>query len=308
MKRRERSRIEIPVNRRTFLKGTALGLAATALPLNKADASFWEAFFQKYYREMNEEEKRKVIQRLEKEYLQKYKKEIKVGDEKALPGVLFGYGLDLSRCIGCRRCVYACVDENNQSKDPQIHWITVLRFKKGEKFTDLEESEKYYNPKEVPEPGYFYMPVQCQQCENPPCVKACPTQATWKDPDGIVVVDYNWCIGCRYCMAACPYGARKFNWASPNRRPEEINPNTHYLGNRPRYKGVVEKCTFCIQRTRNGRYPACVEACPVGARKFGNLLDPNSEMRYLIEHKRVFRLKEDLNTNPKFYYFFAYGR
>ena len=247
--------MEIPVNRRTFLKGAALGLAATALPLDKADASFWEAFFQKYYREMSEEEKKKVIQRLEKEYLQKYKKEIKVGDEKALPGVLFGYGLDLSRCIGCRRCVYACVDENNQSKDPQIHWITVLRFKKGEKFTDLEESEKYYNPKEVPEPGYFYMPVQCQQCEKPPCVKACPTQATWKDPDGIVVVDYNWCIGCRYCMAACPYGARRFNWASPNRKPEEINPNTHYLGNRPRYKGVVEKCTFCIQRTRNGKYP-----------------------------------------------------
>jgi len=300
--------MEIPVNRRTFLKGATLGLAATALTFTKADASFWEAFFQKYYREMNEEEKKKVIQRLEKEYGQKYRKEIKVGDEKALPGVLFGYGLDLSRCIGCRRCVYACVDENNQSKDPQIHWITVLRFKKGEKFTDLEESEKYYNPKEVPEPGYFYMPVQCQQCENPPCVKACPTQATWKEPDGIVVVDYNWCIGCRYCMAACPYGARKFNWTSPNRKPEEINPNTHYLGNRPRYKGVVEKCTFCIQRTRNGRYPACVEACPVGARKFGNLLDPGSEMRYLIEHKRVFRLKEDLNTYPKFYYFFAYGR
>jgi len=308
MKRSVRTRIEIPVSRRTFLKGAAIGLAGTALPLTNADASFWEAFFQKYYREMNEEEKKKVIQRLEKEYGQKYKKAIKVGDEKALPGVLFGYGLDLSRCIGCRRCVYACVDENNQSKDPQIHWITVLRFKKGEKFTDLEESEKYYNPKEVPEPGYFYMPVQCQQCENPPCVKACPTQATWKEPDGIVVVDYNWCIGCRYCMAACPYGARKFNWASPNRKAEEINPNTHYLGNRPRYKGVVEKCTFCIQRTRNGRYPACVEACPVGARKFGNLLDPESEMRYLIEHKRVFRLKEDLNTYPKFYYFFAYGR
>jgi molybdopterin-containing oxidoreductase family iron-sulfur binding subunit len=308
MKKKECNRREISLDRRTFLKGAGLGLASTALPLHKADASFWEAFFQKYYKEMNDEEKAKVIQRLEKEYLQKYKKEIKVGDEKALPGVLFGYGLDLSRCIGCRRCVYACVDENNQSKDPQIHWITVLRFKKGEKFTDLEESERYYNPKEVPEPGYFYMPVQCQQCERPPCVKACPTQATWKDPDGIVVVDYNWCIGCRYCMAACPYGARRFNWAAPNRKPEEINPNTHYLGNRPRYKGVVEKCTFCIQRTRNGRYPACVEACPVGARKFGNLLDPNSEMRYLIEHKRVFRLKEDLNTYPKFYYFFAYGR
>jgi molybdopterin-containing oxidoreductase family iron-sulfur binding subunit len=152
------------------------------------------------------------------------------------------------------------------------------------------------------------MPVQCQQCENPPCVRSCPTQATWKEPDGIVVVDYNWCIGCRYCMAACPYGARHFNWTEPGRKPEEINPTTHYLGNRPRFRGVVEKCTFCIQRTRKGRYPACVEACPVGARKFGNLLDPNSEMRYLIEHKRVFRLKEDLNTNPKFYYFFAYGR
>ncbi len=84
---------------------------------------------------------------------EKYKKAITVGNEKAMPGVLFGYGLDLSRCIGCRRCEYACVDENNQSKDPQIHWITVLRFKKGEKWVDLEESEKYYNPDLVPETG-----------------------------------------------------------------------------------------------------------------------------------------------------------
>lgn len=305
---RRKDKRELSLDRRTFLKGAALGLAGTALPLNRADASFWEAFFQKHFREMNDAEIKKVIQRLEKEAEQKYKRQIKIGSEKAIPGVLFGYGLDLSRCIGCRRCVYACVEENNQSKDPQIHWITVLRFKKGEKFSDLEESEKYYNPSQVPEKDYFYMPVQCQQCENPPCVRACPTQATWKDPDGIVVIDYNWCIGCRYCMAACPYGARRFNWSEPGRKPEEINPNTHYLGNRPRYKGVVEKCTFCIQRTRNGRYPACVEACPVGARKFGNLLDPGSEMRYLIEHKRVFRLKEDLNTSPKFYYFFAYGR
>jgi len=294
------------VRRRTFLKGAALGLAAAALPVRDADASVWDAFFQKHFREMNEAEIKKVIERLEREYEEQYKKKVTVGTDKALPGVLFGYGLDLSRCIGCRRCVYACVEENNQSKDPQIHWITVLRFKTGEKWVDLEESEKYYNPPEVPEDEYFYMPVQCQQCENPPCVRACPTQATWKEPDGIVVVDYNWCIGCRYCMAACPYGARRFNWAAPNRKPEELNPATHYLGNRPRYRGVVEKCTFCIQRTRKdpGRYPACVEACPVGARKFGNLLDPNSEIRYTIEHKRVFRLKEDLNTEPKFYYFF----
>ncbi|MBS1192700.1 MAG: Fe-S-cluster-containing hydrogenase subunit, partial [Nitrospirae bacterium] len=195
------------VHRRTFLKGAALGLAAAALPGADADASLWDSFFQKHFREMNEDEIKQVLRRLEKEYEQKYKKQITVGNEKALPGVQFGYGLDLSRCIGCRRCEYACVDENNQSKDPQIHWITVLRFKKGEKWVDLEESEKYYNPPLVPEPEYFYMPVQCQQCENPPCVRVCPTQATWKDPDGIVVIDYNWCIGCRYCMAACPYGA-----------------------------------------------------------------------------------------------------
>ncbi len=298
------------IDRRTFLKGSALAAAGTALPLNRADASFWESFFQKHFTEMNAAEKKRVIARLEREYEQKYRKAVKIGTEPPIPGVLFGYGLDLSRCIGCRRCVYGCVAENNQSKEPQIHWITVLRFKKGEKWVDLEESERYYNPELVPEREYFYMPVQCQQCENPPCVRACPTQATWKEPDGIVVVDYNWCIGCRYCMAACPYGARRFNWTDPGRKTEEINPGTHYLGNRPRYKGVVEKCTFCIQRTRKepGRYPACVEVCPVGARKFGNLLDPESEIRYLIEHKRVFRLKEDLNTNPKFYYFFAYGR
>lgn len=299
---------EPTADRRTFLKAAAIGMAGVALSADSAGASFWESFFQKHFLEMSGQDIRKVISRLEREYERQYRKGITVGTERAIPGVSFGYGLDLSRCIGCRRCVYGCVDENNQSFDPQIHWITVLRFKKGEKWVDLSNSEKYYNPEKVPESGYFYMPVQCQQCENPPCVRVCPTKATWKEPDGIVVIDYNWCIGCRYCMAACPYGARRFNWAKPNRPAETITPKTHYLGNRPRYKGVVEKCTFCIQRTRNGRYPACVEVCPVGARKFGNLLDPESEIRYAIEHKRVFRLKEDLNTSPKFYYFFAYGK
>lgn len=295
----------IRFNRRTFLKGAAVGLAASALPFDTADAFNWEAFLQKNFKEMTEEEIKRVIERLEKEASVEWKKEIHITATKAIPNVKFGYAADLSRCIGCRRCVYACIKENNQSRNPEIHWITDLRFKKGEKWIDLENSEIYYNPEKVPEPGYFYMPVQCQQCENPPCVKVCPTKATWKEPDGIVVIDYNWCIGCRYCMAACPYGARRFNWAKPNLPTNEINPKTHYLGNRPRYKGVVEKCTFCIQRTRNGRYPACVEACPVGARKFGNLLDPKSEIRYIIENTRIFRLKEDLNTDPKFYYYFS---
>ena len=295
----------IELDRRLFLKGAAAGLAATLIPLADAAAFDWDAFRQKHFREMSEGELKKVIERLEAEAAVDWKKKVTIGTAKAIPGVKFGYGLDLSRCIGCRKCVYACVTENNQSRTPQIHWISVLRFKKGEKWIDLENSEKYYHPKLVPEKDYFYMPVQCQQCEDPPCVKVCPTQATWKEPDGITVVDYNWCIGCRYCMAACPYGARRFNWAKPDLPAKDLNADMHYLGNRPRYKGVVEKCTFCIQRTRAGKYPACVEACPVGARKFGNLLDPKSEIRYCIENKRVFRLKEDLNTNPKFYYFFA---
>jgi Fe-S-cluster-containing dehydrogenase component len=299
---------ERTISRRTFLKATTGGAAVLALPLRGADASILETFFQKHFHEMTSSEVKAVLERMEREYTQKYKRDIRVKATGSRPGVLFGYGLDLSRCIGCRRCVYACVKENNPSRNPQIQWITVLRFKKGDKWVnDLENADKYYNPAEVPEHGYFYMPVQCQQCEDPPCVKVCPTQATWKDEDGIIVIDYNWCIGCRYCMAACPYGARHQNWAEPGIPKEEINPDTHYLGNRPRYKGVVEKCTFCIQRVRNqpGRYPACVEACPVGARKFGNLLDPDSEIRYCIENKRIFRLKEDLNTNPKFFYFFA---
>jgi molybdopterin-containing oxidoreductase family iron-sulfur binding subunit len=106
-------------------------------------------------------------------------------------------------------------------------------------------------------------------------------------------------------MAACPYGARHFNWGKPTIPAEKVNPDTHFLGNRPRMKGVVEKCTFCIQRVREGLYPKCVEVCPVGARKFGNLLDPKSEIRYILENKRVLVLKEELNTQPKFFYFFA---
>ena len=241
---------------------------------------------------------------LERQYSTQYRTAVTVADTPAMPNVMFAYALDISRCIGCRRCVYACVDENNQSRDPQVHWIKVLQMDK-DRGVDFTHADPYYQPKEVPEDGHFYVPVACQQCRNAPCTKVCPTGATWTDPDGIVVVDYDWCIGCRYCMAACPYGARHFNWGEPSIPAGELNPKTHVLGNRPRPKGVVEKCTFCIQRTRNGRYPACVEVCPVGARKFGNLLDPESEVRYIIEHKRVLVLKEDLNTVPKFFYFYA---
>jgi Fe-S-cluster-containing dehydrogenase component len=292
--------------RREFVKmlsvAAATGAAFSGISCTKEAQ---EEFLQKRFIEMTDVEKKRVIARLEERYRKQYGKQFQVSTQSARPDTLWGYGLDLSRCIGCRRCVYACVKENNQSRyDPQLQWIRVIRLKQGS-LINLEDSEHYYNPPTVPEPGFIYQPVQCQHCENPPCVKVCPVKATWKEPDGIVVVDYNWCIGCRYCMAACPYKGRVFNWADPKLPQDEINTAVHYLGNRPRYRNVVEKCTFCVQRVRNGRYPACVEACPTGSRKFGNLLDETSEIRYLIKHKRVFRMKEDLNTEPKFYYFFA---
>lgn len=292
--------------RRDFMKmmsmGAFAGLSLGSLSCSQADV---EDFLQKRFREMSTEEKQQVIKRLEEKYLKKYGKKFNISTQEPEAGVLWGYGLDIARCIGCRRCVYGCVNENNQSRvRPQLQWIRVVRQKKGS-MINLEDAEHYYNPETVPEPGFQYMPVQCQHCENPPCVRVCPVKATWKEPDGIVVVDYNWCIGCRYCIAACPYKGRVFNWAEPNIPAAELNTEVHYLGNRPRMKNVVEKCTFCIQRVRQGRYPACVEACPTGTRKFGNLLDPTSEIRYLIENKRTFRLKEDLNTEPKFYYFFS---
>jgi molybdopterin-containing oxidoreductase family iron-sulfur binding subunit len=253
---------------------------------------------------MSDDEKKQVVADLQQEHTAKFGKPVSVGLEPPMEGVEFGYALDISRCIGCRKCVYACVEENNQSRDPQVHWIRVLEMEK-DKGVDFAHADAYYEADKVPREGHFYLPVQCQQCQNPPCVKSCPVGATWQEKDGIVVIDYDWCIGCRCCMSACPYGARHFNYAEPQIPAEQLNPKTHYLGNRPRMKGVVEKCTFCIQRVRNGRYPACVEVCPVGARKFGNLLDPNSEVRYVLEHKRVFVLKSELNTRPRFFYFYG---
>lgn len=292
------------LSRRKFLKGLAAGIGALSLPVSSAHAFSWGEFFQSHFKDMSPDELKRTLRRLEERYTQDYGRKVTVNATPAIEGVRFGYALDLSRCIGCRRCAYACAKENNASRKPQIQWIRVLRLKKGN-LTNLEEAAHYYDPELVPEEGFFYMPVQCQQCENPPCTKVCPTQATWKEPDGIITVDYNWCIGCRYCMVACPYFGRRFNWATPLIPKDELNAEMEYLGNRPRWRNVMEKCTFCIQRSRKGRYPACVEVCPVGARKFGNLLDPDSEISYILKNKQVFRLKEDQNTQPKFYYFFS---
>jgi molybdopterin-containing oxidoreductase family iron-sulfur binding subunit len=252
----------------------------------------------------------KVLQRITNEVKRDFNVDAQVRDLKPMDGVEFVYCLNLTRCIGCRKCVHACVAENNQSRTPEIQYIRVLRLPHGS--LDIEKAEHFYDPESVPEKGYFYMPVQCQQCKNPPCVKVCPVKATWQeyDPvtkkgDGITVIDYDWCIGCRYCEAACPYWARRFNFTKPGIPKDRVNPNMAYLGNRPRKQGVMEKCHFCIQRTRAGRYPACLEVCPTGARKFGNALDPNSEVAYILKTKRVFiQLKEELGTSPRFFYYF----
>ncbi len=292
-------------DRRTWLKGmgaVAAGLAATCSGC--VDSAAVEKFLQKNFQELSKSEMQELLARLEKEYSQQFGKPVSVKATPAQEGVQFGYALDISRCIGCRRCVYGCVEENNQSRDPQIHWITVLEMNK-EDGVNLEHSDAFYDAETVPRPGKFYFPVACQHCRNPPCVKVCPVKATYTDQDGIVVIDYDWCIGCRCCMSACPYGARHFNWSTPKIPKKELNSDTEYFGNRPRAKGEVEKCTFCLQRTRKGLYPKCVEVCPVGARKFGNLLDPESEIRYILENKRVFILKEELKTMPKFFYYYG---
>jgi molybdopterin-containing oxidoreductase family iron-sulfur binding subunit len=196
--------------------------------------------------------------------------------------------------------VSACVNENNLDRKSNTQYIRIFEMEHGQISPEVGDGKFFHK---VPVEDHFYMGVQCNHCQNPPCVKACPIKATWQEPDGIVVVDYDWCIGCRYCIAACPYYGRRFNWNEPVVPKDEMTKKQHYLGNRMRHRGQMEKCTFCVQRSRAGRLPACVEACPTGARVFGNLLDPDSEIRFVLKHKKVFRWKEDLGTDPKFWYF-----
>jgi Fe-S-cluster-containing dehydrogenase component len=295
------------LSRRTMLKtgGFTLGTAAFAravAPITEwTDTLSVDQFLQKHYTEMSRLEMDVVLRAIEDRTQTEYGAAVHVEDVRPTPGVHFAYALNLSVCIGCRQCAKACHEENNHDRPTNNSYIRVLEMQNGS--LNMEHgSTTYEGP--VPKDDKFYMPVQCHQCDNAPCVKVCPVQATWKEPDGIVVVDYDWCIGCRYCEAACPYHARRFNWSKPEIPAEDINPDQAYLSNRIRPQGVIEKCTFCLHRTRKGKLPACLEACPTGARVFGNLGDPESEIRWVLENKRVFVLKEDLGTLPRFFYFF----
>jgi molybdopterin-containing oxidoreductase family iron-sulfur binding subunit len=201
--------------------------------------------------------------------------------------------IDLSKCIGCYYCVRAC-QAVNDVPDDEMRWNIVF-------------------PEETETGSEFFMGRPCLHCQEAPCVRVCPVGATWIRSDGIVAMDYDRCIGCRYCEVACPYDVRRFNWKAPEgSNPYQPKWGDSELKRRPR--GVVEKCTFCVQRidramelgltpgVNRGVTPACVEICPVNARVFGDIKDENSPVsKYLQEHV-TFRLREDWGTEPKVHY------
>ena len=194
---------------------------------------------------------------------------------------------------GCKECIDAChrvhnVPDFGNPKD-EIKWIWDVPFEAA--CPDQEHDFLKEDLKHLP------VVVLCNHCDNPPCVKVCPTQATFKREDGIVMMDYHRCIGCRYCMAACPYGSRSFNWRDPRPFISEIYPDFP-----TRTRGVVEKCNFCEERLAQGLIPACVEACPVNALIFGDLEDPESEIRALLGANYSIQRKPFVGSKPQVYY------
>ncbi len=226
-----------------------------------------------------------------------------IRNPEALNGKRWGMVVDTKKCLkakdGCKLCVDACHIVHNvpQMENPkhEVKWIWQTPFDHAFPDNENEFMREYVkeNMKGLP------FIVLCNHCDNPPCVRVCPTKATFRRPDGIVMMDYHRCIGCRYCMAACPYGARSLNWRDP--RPFiKTELNREYP---TRTRGVVEKCTFCDERLSKGLMPACVDACKeYKALVFGDLSDPKSEVSELLRKNPSIRRKPQLGTQPSVYY------
>ncbi len=194
----------------------------------------------------------------------------------------YGLVLDLKRCIGCLTCTLACKVENGTG--PGVFWNIV----KDQEFG------------EYPNVTRIFLSVQCAHCADPPCVDVCPTGASYKRGDGLVLVNYDKCVGCKYCIEACPYGARTFNDNRGGYFGDELTPYEKSLYEKHR-TGVAEKCTFCAHRLDQGKQPACVIGCVGKARFFGDLDDPDSEISQLIKSRGAQQLKKELGTEPAIY-------
>jgi Fe-S-cluster-containing dehydrogenase component len=205
--------------------------------------------------------------------------------------------VDLRKCRekkDCSLCISACHKAHNvpdfgNSKD-EVKWIWKDTFESvfPEQNHDFQAEAQRQGP----------ALLMCNHCDKPPCVSVCPTRATWKrDTDGLVMMDWHRCIGCRYCMAACPYGSRSFNWRDPRPAIREIT-----LDFPTRMKGVVEKCNFCEERLAKGGLPACVQACTASALAFGDLSNPDSPVRQLLRSNYTIRRRPSLGTHPQVYY------
>ncbi|MBL7213281.1 MAG: 4Fe-4S dicluster domain-containing protein [Desulfobacteraceae bacterium] len=203
---------------------------------------------------------------------------------------------------GCKECISACHRVHNVpdwgNPKHEIKWI----------WKEAYQNSFPNHPNEFIDEGINDKPfiLLCNHCLNPPCVRVCPTKATFKRPDGIVAMDMHRCIGCRFCMAGCPYGSRSFNWGSPRKAPKELNPDFPTNRDFPeRSKGVVEKCNFCVELVAKGQLPVCVETCDkikVHALNFGDLDDPESNVRRLLRKHYSVRRKPALGTEPNIFY------
>lgn len=208
-------------------------------------------------------------------------------------GKRYGMVVDMTKCNGCNECRVACHSIHNvpeMGDDKQdVKWIWTEEY--DNIFPGM--NNKYVDESSKKKPS----PVLCNHCDNPACVRVCPTKATYKGKDGLVIMDFHRCIGCRFCMAACPYGARSFNFKDP--RPSIKDLNSSFPTRR---KGVVEKCNFCAERLAVGNLPICTEKCPQGALTFGDLNDPESEIRKVLSTQYTMQRKVELGTHPNIYY------